>query len=741
MSRLPDTLIDWAALVQKSWGKDWSTPDYGYEFSNGRRFLDTLYENFSTDDDMIYWTQAEAYGASPSASAVTNANAIQAALNQKGLVTLTTPGVYNITSTGSLTEILKIYSDTLFQLSPGVTIKGPSSPTTCLPLITNSNWRSNKVSISTMTSSTSSAPYVTTVTVATSTAHGYAANDYVQVKGDTTGYYNGIWKVYSAPTSTSFTFLMFGVAPTPPAAAGTLIAYAANANFSIEGGTFDSNLNIADGATLGELGRMGSIFNKCGDYTIRTTFNNAGKYGIYYCNSFKAVFDIGSVKGPSSAIQCNGPVEKIHMSGAFFHSGDDIFPLVTDNLGYTQYDLKDADGTKNSDGNIADVIIEDLVIERGGSRTLMLAANAGFSIKRVTMRNMQRSSSLAGLYVFLETQAGETGNFEDILIDGLYGNYSTSSNPVISAANTSTATQNITNLIVRNIGVHGGEVDGTPFAFASGVVSFGNAAANVNGLTIDGVDLDGDLTNSGSSGVQLLGFGGGGGVHTLKDVKISNVSMRCSGTTRSLAGITIGSNGAWTRLVMNNVTLSGNLSSFVYCGSTQAGTGTIQISNSYADGNGNLSQTIVLSTGGRSLNLLLSNVVAPDIGNHAFNVNGGSGKTFDVRMNNVKAGQKIFDFGGSTSHTINVRLSGVSSDLYTPASGNMLTAFGTTCTWNFLGNCLDIGVDLANIARQSGTSIFNTNAALGTLGAAGPVVGQGTAANSWRLMGDPTKQY
>jgi hypothetical protein len=30
--------LSWKELVQKKWGKDWTKPDPGYEFSNGRKF-------------------------------------------------------------------------------------------------------------------------------------------------------------------------------------------------------------------------------------------------------------------------------------------------------------------------------------------------------------------------------------------------------------------------------------------------------------------------------------------------------------------------------------------------------------------------------------------------------------------------------------------------------------------------------------------------------------------------------
>ena len=55
----------------------------------------------------------------------------------------------------------------------------------------------------------------------------------------------------------------------------------------------------------------------------------------------------------------------------------------------------------------------------------------------------------------------------------------------------------------------------------------------------------------------------------------------------------------------------------------------------------------------------------------------------------------------------------------------------------------EMQVDISNaaIARATGNYAWNTNSTLGTLGAVGPVVCQGNVANSWRLLGDTTKQY
>lgn len=52
-----------------------------------------------------------------------------------------------------------------------------------------------------------------------------------------------------------------------------------------------------------------------------------------------------------------------------------------------------------------------------------------------------------------------------------------------------------------------------------------------------------------------------------------------------------------------------------------------------------------------------------------------------------------------------------------------------------------VPVDVTMVARVEGGSCWNTNAAAGTLGTVGPVVCRGTAANSWKRMGDFSLTY
>jgi hypothetical protein len=76
-------------------------------------------------------------------------------------------------------------------------------------------------------------------------------------------------------------------------------------------------------------------------------------------------------------------------------------------------------------------------------------------------------------------------------------------------------------------------------------------------------------------------------------------------------------------------------------------------------------------------------------------------------------------------------------------AGNQVYTTQSTSDFTFVGNCADFSVDLslAYVLRADSAIIKNTNAALGTLGVASLVVGQGSASGSWHLMSNPSLVY
>lgn len=120
-----------------------------------------------------------------------------------------------------------------------------------------------------------------------------------------------------------------------------------------------------------------------------------------------------------------------------------------------------------------------------------------------------------------------------------------------------------------------------------------------------------------------------------------------------------------------------------------------------------------------------------------------------VRGNQFSASQSLITPNASqvtSGGAYTLRSDGSNSGLHASASVIKENGGNTGVTLTLDGCCMDLRFNLApttdyTVARKDGVIVYNTNAALGTLGAAGLVVGQGTAANSWRLLGDPTLRY
>jgi predicted RecA/RadA family phage recombinase len=661
-------------------------------------------------------------------AAAANTTLINAALAGKGLVQITTPGTYHVVSDLTDISVLRITNDTDFYVAPGVRILGPALGTV-YPIIVNKNWRSNKGSPTSVTSAT--ANHITVVTVAEA-GHTRAVGDAVLLKGDTSGYYNGVHRITGVTAGVSYTFRMVGFGSAPPAGAGTIITYAADADFTIRGGgVFDQN----DNSNSSNFQRFCSIFNKVGNAKIYGTFAGASKYAITYCNAWDTEIMPGSMLNPSDGVHGCGPLNRIRVGGFFGSAGDDIIAITANNTGYTAYDFLDADGTKNSDGACEDLTFMPSAWRSGGSRTLLLAAGAGAPIKRAKIIDQHKASNLSGFTVLLDAASAETGSLEDITIDGLHGN--SGLNQAMISIGQVVSTVSIKDLKIFNVACHGGEVDGNPTGLTGAVLGGSNASCTIDGLLIDGVDVDCDLTNA-TGTVALVNFGGGSGVHTLLRSKISNVTARGTGNTRGANIFLANSNCQFDSVQIDNCSLYSNNSSLVNIASTQAGLGRVMISNSIVAGDGtNNGQAIVYLSGTKNIDVKLSNVLGNNQVQGGVSLNGNS-KVFNIFMSNVECSNEYIVNNGS-GNTINVWESSCKNQNYPPASTVKNIVYGTTPTWSFHGNCADFSVDLSLLGgRSDGAIVYNNNAVLGTLGAAGLVVCQGTAANSWRLMGDPT---
>lgn len=682
-----------------------------------------------------------------------NAALINAALSAAqaaggGQVSLLIPGTYYVD--GADTGILQIPDDTTLYLGPGVLLQGPAGGVSAAkPVVVNSNWRSNRTSVTSITSSTTgSAPFETTCTVllSTSPASAFRVGGAILIKGDTTGFYNGVWRIASISTTTNpndtVTFKRYGVSANPAAASGTLLAWPANINVSLTGpGAIDGASNTNNAGSLGDLGRMGCIFNKVGGLTIdQVQMRRWSKYGIYYGNVWGARITAGTMQTQSDGVHAVGPIQSVYVGGVFFNGGDDTIAFTANNTGYTTYDLKDADGTKNSDGDMNDVEIDVQFIGTGGSRNVLIASGQGLTCRRFNVRGVKLTSwwSVSGnSVVLLDSPPAETGSYEDIYISNITGPMPPNT-PVISIGASGTTTNNIRNLHISRIGQRGAG-NGTT-GLSSSILGSSNSTVNITGLTITDIDADVDLANA-AANVRAFSFGGGSGVWTVNGLQVSNVKLRpvAASATRSIALLYFGSTGTWDTAELANVIVQGNTSTLFASDSSQAGTGRVLLTNCTQDGDGtNAGQTGVILSGGRNTDIFMSGVNCLSAVSGCVLVYGGSGKTFNINLTGVRCSNRLIVNSG-TSHTFNVSESACFSTGVPRSSGNITV--GTTSTWNMQGLCPDIGVDVTTIARTDGAMVFNTNAAAGTLGAAGMVISQGTAANSWKRWDNTSLTY
>lgn len=261
-----------------------------------------------------------------------------------------------------------------------------------------------------------------------------------------------------------------------------------------------------------------------------------------------------------------------------------------------------------------------------------------------------------------------------------------------------------------------------------------------------------------SKGIALRVFGSAEHVHRgirFEDVRGGNnetdiasiqiaVDALCVGSgVVNVKDIVIANSNSWTLASgqLAQLSLSGTIGKVVYRDTTMqyAGTGNgrfvvvnanavvgdIVLENLRIDSGHSLINT---TAGGTVENVFINNVRAST----TYGINNAMNDAFNVFVNN----SALTNSGGSFRET--------------SSSGKMTIRFvNSTCSvylqrsaaQTFVVDGTQMRCDASWVDRTDGVMFYNTNAALGTLGAAGIVVGQGTAANSWHLLADPTLVY
>lgn len=220
-------------------------------------------------------TTCEGYGASSLKTGAENFAAIQAALNNLGYVSLTTPGTYQLdTSTGPL--IIK--SGTYFFTAPGVVIQQV--------------YGTNKKMLMNYAAQQAIAGVRTTVTLTWTsgvicnvqwTAHGKTANDYVCIQGAAQSAYWDVFRVHKVVDADNFQVRLTSI---PSAAAtGTIYGYSCDKDITIDvKGAFDYNWNNVGGTSTTvdiATNRHCAVLGLCGRLNVLSwESRNVDKYGF-----------------------------------------------------------------------------------------------------------------------------------------------------------------------------------------------------------------------------------------------------------------------------------------------------------------------------------------------------------------------------------------------------------------------------------------------------------------------------
>ncbi len=116
-----------------------------------------------------------------------------------------------------------------------------------------------------------------------------------------------------------------------------------------------------------------------------------------------------------------------------------------------------------------------------------------------------------------------------------------------------------------------------------------------------------------------------------------------------------------------------------------------------------------------------------------------NGSNFRASFNHVKL-LSMSEGVVSSDGTPTITVDGTGNEL-SGGSAAWVHVYTGTPVINFKTFDVQDDVGATYVARATGNYMYNTNAARGTLGAAGPVVSQGTGAGSWHLQANPVLVY
>jgi hypothetical protein len=638
--------------------------------------------------------------------------------------------------------MMTIPDNTTLYIGPGVTIQGPTfSQSTSRAIFTNSNMFSNSVSVtgSSYVNGTGDLTPSYLITFTTATAHGYQPGQYVMIKGDTSSYgYNKTWLVYSV-TATTFTVLEYygtvGHSTTPGTLSGTVIAYLANSNIHlICDGIISNQQNTNNPSWMASnwsgYTRTAILWNKFGRIQQEANFVNTACCTAM-ANGDWFICNRNSLINGALGFQIEGPFKKATLQN-LYGEGSEEEVIVKTNESNSGYHFNDQNGTSNSTGNVEDVTIDGLVTMHNAIRAVCLLVGNGFTLGRFSLRNLHKKFAGAAT-VYIQGCTSQTGNIgecdiQDINIVPVPGTLGVFIDPVINAS------ININRLRMNQWQVKGGNgCSGYYNTQNAGMLYVGpsSSACTINEIELNNSYVEHDTTQA-TAAMNSISLAQAG--WTIGDIICSNADFVGTGATQTMNGVqTTGTITACKFIQVNNCTVTNGNANGSIVSNSLSGLTIEQIgSRSFVTGGGNTGMV------NSSVSCTIRSINCDDLGNNTpITSHGGSGaQTFNLYLSNCKTGSYMAT-GWTASQPVTVNVYSGGGNTGTPPRTNV-----SGNTYNFIGNCADMGVDITTIARTTGTIIKNTAAAAGTIVQNNLVVSDATgAANSWHQMTVPTNVY
>lgn len=312
--------------------------------------------------------------------AAANTAILQKALDGAGAVCI--PGglgtvYFGVGPTSNAYGILLLDDNTCLDIGVGTYLSQMPSPAVTVPLLSNRHARGNKLAVASVTAAGQDPQGKYTVVNVTIPGHTFTVGSHMLLKGDSTGFYNRVWEVQAVSGNVVTIHCMAYAAF--PNGAGTIVAYKANAFITITGeGGIGGAYNLTNG-DIGYVNLCAVLFNKVRACAYRVRSTRSYQRGCQFVNFYDCEAGGGeqviSIESGAVGVQVTGPGVGISVTRIYGGNADDKVAVLTYDVTGAQF--YDADGTKNSGGNIDGVTIGELFDHGNSTRTVMLGADGG----------------------------------------------------------------------------------------------------------------------------------------------------------------------------------------------------------------------------------------------------------------------------------------------------------------------------------------------------------------------------